>query len=82
MNANKWKRFWFEGNRWFGWIGDKEDWQRLRDAYDDKTDEQLLAAKKCDDASVPNFGFRREHTGAETLADFFSKHGMTPPPNP
>jgi len=82
MSAQPWVKFWFEANRYFGWIVGPEDWRKLRDSYDDKTDEQLLAAKKCDDASVPNYGFRREHTGAETLADFFRKHGMTPPPKP
>jgi len=82
MSTTKWKRFWFEGNGFFGWVNTAEDWHGLRWAYQGKTDEWLLSAKKCDDASVPNYGFRREHTGTETLADFFTKHGMTPPPKP
>jgi hypothetical protein len=81
-NQPKWERFWFDGNRYFGRIESPGDWQKLRDAYDDKSDEYLLLANECRDSKKPNFGFRREHVGPKTLRDFFNEHGMTPPPKP
>jgi hypothetical protein len=74
-----WTRFWFEGNLFFGWINGPEDWQRLREEYSGKTDNQLLAAKRFFGASKPNFGFRMEHKGPGTLKDFFEENGMEVP---
>ena len=74
-----WTRFWFEGNLFFGWINGPEDWQRLRDAYPDYSDERLFAAKRFFGASKPNFGFRIEHKGPGTLKDFFEDNGMEIP---
>jgi hypothetical protein len=76
---NPWIRFWFEGNLFFDWINGPEDWQRLRDAYPDYSDERLLAAKRFNGASKPNFGFRMEHKGPGTLKDFFEDNGMEVP---
>ena len=74
-----WTRFWFEGNLFFDWINGPKDWQRLRDAYPDYSDERLLAAKRFFGASIPNFGFRIEHKGPGTLKDFFKDNGMEVP---
>ena len=81
-----WKRFWFEGNQFFDYIESMDDWQRLRDAYPDDTDETLLDAKEATykgslsqeerDAN-PKYGFRWECDGERTLRDFFAANNMT-----
>lgn len=91
MNKDKkqsWTRFFFESNQFFDNIENLTDWQRLRDAYPELSDEKILAAKEAtyrgtlslsDRAKRPNFGFRREHDGEKTLGDFFVENGMTIP---
>ena len=86
--APTWRRFFFESNLFFDRVDGPDDWQRLRDAYPDLTDEQLLDAQeatyrgtrsqKLRDAR-PNYGFRMEHDGERTLRDFFVAYGMTLP---
>lgn len=80
-----WRRFWFESNQFFGWIENMDDWQRLRQAYPEKTDAVLLAAKEAtykgnlsqqERDARPNFGLRWEHDGERTLRDFFAENGM------
>jgi len=77
--TNPWKPFWFEGNLFFDWINGPEDWRRLQDAYPGCSDEALLATKRFNGASIPNFGFRMEHKGPGTLKDFFEENGMEVP---
>lgn len=76
MKPTQWKRFWFESNQYFDWIESMEDWQRLRDAYPDKTDVRLLDARESPSSKIPNYGWRAEHTGPKTLADFLRENGM------
>lgn len=81
----KWRRFWFESNQFFNWIENMDDWNRLRQAYPNRTDDQLLNAREATykgsrdhrerDAN-PNYGFREEHDGERTLRDFFTENGM------
>ncbi len=81
----KWKRFHFESNMFFDGVEGPEDWQRLRAAYPNLTDDQFLEAKEATyDGTLsvesrnknPNFGFRHEHDGEKTLRDFFVAHDM------
>lgn len=39
-----WKRFYFESNRFFDFVDGMADWQRLRDAYSELTDDEILDA--------------------------------------
>jgi hypothetical protein len=80
-----WKRFHFEGNQFFDGVESPEDWQRLRAAYPDLTDDELLASKEAtygghrsaeERERRPNFGRRIEHDGEKTLRDFFVENGM------
>jgi hypothetical protein len=80
-----WKRFHFEGNRFFDGVEGPEDWQRLRSAYPELSDDELLASKeatyKCTRSAEerekrPNYGRRFEHDGDKTLRDFFVENGM------
>lgn len=80
-----WQRFFFESNMFFDHIEGPEDWQRLRDAYPNKTDDELLAAREATYGGKrsqelrdtrPNYGFRGEHDGEKLLRDFFVEHNM------
>ena len=83
-----WVPFFFEGNLFFGRIEEPEEWDELRAAYSDMTDDQLLDAKfatyggSTDQAErrVKKYGFRHECDGERTLRDHFTEHGMTVPP--
>lgn len=81
----QWKTFFFESNRFFDHIHNMDDWARLRAAYPDKSNEELLAAREATYGGTrpeatrqarPNFGFRFEHDGQKTLRDFLAEHGM------
>lgn len=81
-----WVHFFFESNQFFDTIKDEKDWQRLRDAYPNLTDDELLNAKEATyEGSLskdirdkrPNYGFRIEHDGERTLRDFFKSNKMT-----
>jgi len=80
-----WKRFHFEANRFFDGIEGPSDWERLRAAYPEMNDDQLLDAKEATYGGTrsmdvrtmrPNFGMRMEHDGEKTLRDFFVENGM------
>lgn len=80
-----WKRFHFEGNQFFDGVECPEDWKRLRAAYPDLTDDELLASKEAtygghrsieERERRPNFGRRIEHDGEKTLRDFFVENNM------
>lgn len=84
IENNMWKTFHFESNRFFDKINNPNDWERLREAYPGKTDQDLLAAKEAtykgkkpqeDRDNKPNYGFRFEHDGEKTLLDF-KQHNM------
>lgn len=80
-----WKPFHFEANMFFRTIAGPFGWQRLRQAYPNMTDDELLDAKEATYGGTlseaqrnhhPNFGLRREHDGEKTLRDFFVENGM------
>lgn len=80
-----WTPFHFEANMFFDTINGPDDWDRLRSAYPDMSDEELLDAKEATYAGTrsqadrdarPNFGLRSEHDGERRLRDFFAEHGM------
>lgn len=80
-----WVRFHFEGNRFFDGVEGPEDWQRLRAAYPELSDDQLLESQEAtyqgarsieEREKHPNFGRRFEHDGDKTLRDFFVENGM------
>ena len=79
-----WKSFFFESNQFFDTISGMKDWQRLRNAHPDKTDEDLLSAKAATYGGKvsaerlearPKYGFRWECDG-EPLSEFFKRHNM------
>ena len=80
-----WKSFFFESNNFFDTISGPEDWERLRDSYPEKTDDELLAAKEAtyqgyrtqeERDNHPKYGFRIECDG-RPLSEFFEENGMT-----
>lgn len=88
---NQWTSFFFESNQFFQHISSLDEWQNLRRAYPDYSDEKLLAAKEAtyggtrtreERAKHPNFGFRWEHDGEKTLKDFFVENKMELPNQP
>lgn len=81
-----WAPFFFESNQFFDTIKGPEDWTRLRAAYPDMSDDQLLDSKEAtyagrreqeDRDAYPNYGMRYEHDGERTLRGFFDMHGMS-----
>jgi hypothetical protein len=81
-----WKPFFFESNKFFDTIRGMEDWERLKAAYPDMSDDQLIDAKEAtyngsrtqeDRDAHPNYGLRYEHDGERTLRQFFAAHGMS-----
>lgn len=77
-----WERFWFEGNRYFTWVSNREDWSRLVGLYRDSSPhwsaEQILdGVHVCTFSDYPKYGFTLECGGDKTLRDFFLEHGMT-----
>ena len=84
--CSPWKRFYFESNQFFDHINDMDDWDRLRKAYPDLTDDDLLDSKEATyNGSLslyqrnerPNYGMRLEHDGGRTLRDFFIDNNMS-----
>ena len=69
---NEWKRFWFEGNLAWGMIYSLKDWERIKKEY---TDTDLSKARQNHNGS-DNYGFYSEHTGNDTLGEFFIRNGM------
>ena len=71
----KWKPFWFEGNTAWGLICNADGWARIDAAYSGSGADLRLARrgpdKRSADGPIPNYGFRSEHRGAETLGEFF-----------
>ncbi len=75
-----WQRFFFESNQFFDHVYGPSDWQRLRDAYPQYTDDQLLDAKEAtyggqyrqfERDARPNYGFRWEHDGEKNPERLF-----------
>lgn len=58
--------FMFDGNQAWGLVTEQK-LRRLRRIYGD----ELLGARMCLCGGLPSFGFRGEHRGDETLADWF-----------
>ncbi|HUW90040.1 MAG TPA: hypothetical protein VMV43_05920 [Candidatus Nanopelagicaceae bacterium] len=74
-----WKKFWFEGNRYFGLVDSPEKWEDLKETYKDNFCEDLkglFSAKRDESSDTDKFGFRSECRGRETLGEFFKKNGM------
>lgn len=81
-----WKRFFFESNQFFDHINNRGDWDRLKLAYPELSDGQLLGAREAtygghrsvaEREEHPNYGFRMEHDGDRTLRDFFNANNMS-----
>lgn len=69
----------------FDFVSGPDDWKRLREAYPNKTDGELLAAQEAtyngtrtieERERRPNYGFRFEHDGERTLRHFFTENNM------
>lgn len=75
-----WTRFWFEGNLFFDWVNNPEDWAKVKTAYADWSLDELLDKSREDPsrAEYPKFGLRIECKGDKTLREFFTENGMTP----
>ena len=58
--------FWFEGNRWFGWVNTQEQFDDLLSVYPDARDAKQSATFK----GGMKFGFRMECDGDLTLGDW------------
>lgn len=83
-----WKPFFFESNQFFDTIRGMADWERLKAAYPDMSDDELLDAKEAtykgnrpqeERDAHPNYGLRYEHDGERTLRGFFEAQGMSLP---
>ena len=83
-----WKTFYFESNNFFGNIDTPSDFQKIRNAYPEMSDAEILTkAKEAtyrghrtaeERARRRNYGMRWEHDG-EPLFAFFKRHGMAVP---
>ena len=70
------KRFYFEGNLYFGWVENQDDWNDVKEEY--KTHlvtEELLSARQRWDKS-DSFGFYSEYNVDYTLGDFLKDNNM------
>jgi len=77
MENENWKEFWFEGNLCFGWIKNKEDWNKVKRAYKDMMNiYDLEQAKRCPYSDFDKFGFAIECDGKQTLKEFADKNNM------
>lgn len=71
------KRFYFEGNLYFGWVENQDDWNDVKEQYKDHLQvEDLLGAKQRWDKS-DSFGFYHEYDVDYTLCDFLKDNNMT-----
>jgi len=91
LEQNNWKPFFFDANMWSGRVNGMEQWNELRAAYPELSDDDLLAAKEAtyqgtlpqEDRDLrPHYGFRWENDGERTLRDFFTQNGMDIEPRP
>ena len=83
---DNWVAFWFESNASFGHCRNREEWEVRRMCYIsehgslDPRDAKMATygkhISKCSDSQKINFGFRMEHSGDYTLADFARDNGM------
>jgi hypothetical protein len=86
ISESNWVFFWFESNAAWGPCPTKEHWLKIKANYESIGNNKLDPSKAkqavyeldnfSKEALRPNFGFRMEHTGSETLADFAKKHNM------
>jgi len=85
-NKDNWVPFYFESNSAWGYSKTRKEWEVIKGNYE--KDMGKLDPSKARQATheysdwqdkkdiKPNFGFRMEHSGTETLADFIKKHNM------
>jgi hypothetical protein len=87
MVNEAWTRFWFEGNHYFHWVNDREDWEKVKAAYNSEwiqlTVDDLLNVRVCTSATEGSrpyhkYGFASECNGDKTLREFFKENGMAP----
>lgn len=72
-----WVSFWFEGNLYFDWVNNQNDWKRLLDIYSSHYDINcILDAKNCPQSNKPKYGFVIECSGNKTLREFFIDNNM------
>lgn len=65
------QRFFFEANQLFDWIDSSGDLERLQEIYP-----EFREARSNPSTSRIEFGFRREHTGDDTLGEFLEKYDI------
>ena len=81
---SNWERFHFESNQSFGMCNNKEEWDEVKSNYcsyhntldPSKAKQATYGDKGHHSKFRPNFGFRLEHQGEYTLADFAKDNNM------
>ena len=73
--SKEWKKFYFEGNQAWGLIKNKEEWQRIKKAYEG-SGVDLATARRNQDRDIPAFGFYAEYTSDARLGGFAEIHAM------
>lgn len=87
-----WKPFRFASDRFTAMFGgyypdieSPADWEKLRLAFPELTDDQIMGARQAtwggtlcehDRAKNPNYGFSQENDGVKTLRDFMAENKM------
>ena len=83
MKETNWVPFHFESNQSWGWCNTPEEWAKVKANY--CAYHETIDLSKARQNSHPDFrteelrldfGFRREHTGEYTLADFAKDNNM------
>lgn len=76
MPDKKWEAFWFEGNSAWGWMFNREEWERVKKEYKDDCRDAKRAQPPYDKPGRPYFGYRAECVGPETLGEWADKNGI------
>ncbi|MBU1179380.1 hypothetical protein KJ885_00360 [Patescibacteria group bacterium] len=75
-----WKKFWFEGNLYFGWVKSIDDWRKAVEIYGEHFTplSRLLEAREAPHETnrYPKFGFASECCGKLTLGEWAKQNGM------
>ena len=67
--------FWFESSALFQIIDSKGDFDIMKELSPDWRKANLVIDS--DEDNMPNFGFKREHQGPETLGDWYDRQKTT-----
>ena len=74
-----WKPFFFDGNMWFDVVDSPAKFKDLLAAYDGDLASILDRARhkqRARTGEMPNFGFRNEHYGTQTLGEWLRENGI------